>query len=258
MKTTQTLASGTIVRQDFRESVRFVMFETDDKIWKYATHGGTAFIVYFQGKYFGITCRHVLGDFNWRQIALTDEKFGREIAGLSSIYYPSNPTEAAKGSDILDVAVVEFSPDVDASFFKDCAYIVDDGTVGGSTSNDILRVNGALKDQSSIDGDSIAPVYALLEFIDKGPSSADPVLRKAIAQYYNPTFDRLTGLSGSPVFNATKGRLTGMVVRGGLANGKAIIWYIEISDVIEILNAINDGSFCTQYSKTITHPIALS
>jgi hypothetical protein len=122
VKFTQTLASGMTIRQDFRDSARFVMFETGVEEWEYATHGGSAFIVKYQNHILGITCRHVLGDFNWRQIALTDEKFGKNIAGLKSIFYPSKPEEATQGSDLLDVAVVQFSNDVGAESFNDRAY----------------------------------------------------------------------------------------------------------------------------------------
>src|SRR6266852_9221072 len=72
MKITQTLRSGIALQQDFRDSVRFVMFETGLEGWEYATHGGTAFVVNFHGKLFGLTCRHCFGDFDWRQLSLTE------------------------------------------------------------------------------------------------------------------------------------------------------------------------------------------
>ncbi len=254
MKIRQTLKSGISIDQDFRDCVRFVMFETEDKTWRYATHGGTAFVANFQNHFFGLTCKHVLGDFNWRQLALTNTKFGELVAGLSSICYPSNPTEAAKGSDIADIAVLQFSDDVDASFFKDCAYVIDDGTVSSSSPGDNLVVNGALKDNSTIDEDNITPAFCRLELGDVGPSKNDPVLRAASGKFKEPRFNSLAGLSGSPVFNATMHRLCGMVVRGGLDEELATIWYIEIQDIIEILKAILDGSMQTKYAKSMAHP----
>lgn len=258
MKITQTLDSGVVIRQDFRESVRFVMFETGVEGWEYATHGGTAFVICFHGHYFGITCKHVLGDFGWRQIALTDAKFGQEIAGLQSIFYPSDPTGAAEGSDILDIAVVQFAADNDASFFKDCAYIIDGGTVGKSEVDDQLQVSGVLKDQSVIGDNVIAPVFGLLEFTDRGSTLPDPTLREAAAHFEDPDFERLTGLSGSPVFNVTRRRLCGVVARGNLNEGAAVIWYIDFYDVMQILVAILDGSLRTQYNKTVVQAVASS
>ena len=40
MKVEQRLSSGLMVRQDVRQAVRFVMFETGVEGWDYATHGG--------------------------------------------------------------------------------------------------------------------------------------------------------------------------------------------------------------------------
>jgi hypothetical protein len=50
VRVTQTLASGTIIRQQFRTAARFVFFDTGDEQWQYATHGGTMFIVALQGQ----------------------------------------------------------------------------------------------------------------------------------------------------------------------------------------------------------------
>lgn len=255
MQITQQLASGLIIRQDFRDSVRFVMFETGVVGWEYGTHGGTAFIVNYGGRFWGITCRHVLVDFKWKQLALTDSKFGRNIAELRLVYYPSEPIEAAEGSDILDIAVVEFSADADAAFFNDRAYIIDDNTISSANVGDQLQVNGLLKEKTQIGENQIAPVFALLDFADEGPSRFDPALRQASAKFLKPDFQSLTGLSGSPVFNRTARRLCGVVVRGTLNQDHGTIRYIEISDVLEILTAIVNGTMCTRYSKTIKHPV---
>ena len=93
------------------------MFRTGVEGWEYSTHGGTAFIVNFRGKPFGLTCRHVLRDFYWGQLAITAAKFGRkgsQFAALKSLVYPSDPRREAVDTDILDVAVVEFGEKVRA------------------------------------------------------------------------------------------------------------------------------------------------
>jgi hypothetical protein len=81
----QRLASGLRIKQDIRKSVRAVVFETGDEAWPYATHGGTAFIVRLVNLFWGLTCKHVVQDFEWKQPALTDKKFGKMIAGMRSI-----------------------------------------------------------------------------------------------------------------------------------------------------------------------------
>ena len=125
----QRLSSDTLIRQDFRKSVRFVMFETTEPAWVYATHGGTAFIVNYRSKYFGITCGHVRGDFSWNRLVLTSERFGQTVCGISAGFYPSTPIGYAEESDILDVAVASLSDDVDATLLNDTPYIIDPGTI---------------------------------------------------------------------------------------------------------------------------------
>jgi hypothetical protein len=109
MRVTQTVASGVIIRQDFRTSARFVFFDTGDERWQYATHGGTMFVVLYKGEPYGLTCRHVLKDFDWPQLLVTDQRQGKQIAGVRSVAYPSQPKDAAIDTDLLDVAVIQFS-----------------------------------------------------------------------------------------------------------------------------------------------------
>jgi hypothetical protein len=116
MKTSQVLASGITIRQDIRDAVRAVLFETGFEGWEYATHGGTLFVVNYQGKVYGVTCAHVLKDFNWNQLVVTDRKTGTGIAGLKTVCYPSSPRDAAVDADILDVAVIEFADDIGPDF----------------------------------------------------------------------------------------------------------------------------------------------
>src|SRR6266404_1121566 len=75
MKVHQHLASGIIIAQDFRTSVRFPIFETGYAEWPYATNGGTLFLVAFRGRVFGLTCRHVIGDFEPGKLFITQQKY---------------------------------------------------------------------------------------------------------------------------------------------------------------------------------------
>jgi hypothetical protein len=260
-KITQQLSTGITVRQDFRDSVRFAMFRTGVEGWEYSTHGGTAFIVNFRGKPFGLTCRHVLRDFYWGQLAIAAAKFGRkgsQFAVLKSLVYPSDPRGEAVGTDILDVAVVEFADNVRADFFTDPPYIIDTNTWGTSSGGDVLLVNGALKEKSDLSEQPVvAPVFCLLEFRDYDATSPDPLLRDAYAEFHEPHFRSVIGISGSPVYNSTANKLCGMVVRGAL-NGRACrLWYIDISDIMQTLIAIVEGRSETDYTKHLARRVGV-
>jgi hypothetical protein len=251
MQVEQKLASGLTIRQDFRSSVRLVLFETGFDEWRYATQGGTAFIVNVGSKCFGITCRHAIADFEWHQLSLTDEKFGKSIAGVAAVYYPSLPEEAAIGSDILDLVVIEFGDDVSPTFFRDHAYIIDPNTVGTSRTGDVVLTNGILKDATNIDDEVIRPVFASLEFHNVGLKTSDFVLRSAEARFRNPEFETLKGMSGASVFNQTIGRLCGMVVRGNLTDGAAVIHYLDVADILEVVTAVQSGATLARYKKLV-------
>lgn len=254
MKVQHVLQSGLIIRQDYSEAVRFVMFQTEHEDWPYATHGGTAFIASRNGRKIAIVCRHTLGDFNWRQLVITDAKFGTRAAGLASFVRATSPTGGAIDSDILDFGVVTFAPDVDAAFFGDGAYVISPETACTSKAGDQLQINGTLKDASSINDTNIVPVYGRFDFTDTGPSRADPVLREASAKFDIDGLTRLTGLSGAPVFNLTQGRLCGFVVRGGLHSGEAIIRYVDVIDILQLIDGAAGIANEVGYSKTVTYP----
>jgi hypothetical protein len=150
MRVQQRLASGITIRQDFRTSVRFPIFETGYEEWPYATEGGTLFLVTFRGRVFGLTCRHVLGSFDWQQLRVTEAKYGRMFAPIRGLVYPSAPTGAAIDTDILDIAVVEFAPEIGPNFFPDPPYILDSNTCGSAGDGDVLYAHGALKDKSDL------------------------------------------------------------------------------------------------------------
>jgi len=224
--------------------------------WRYATHGGTAFVVDYAGRHYAITCEHVRGDFDWKQLLLTDAKFGKEAARLKSINRPSDPTGGAVGSDILDLVVIEFIDGVGANVFGNTAYILDEGTVGSSRVGDALVVNGALKDPSNIDDTKITPVFARLEFTDCGVTTSDPAIRQGVARYVDAEFARVTGLSGSPVFNTTTGRLCGVVARGDMRGGDATIYYIDIFDVMKVVEGVRVGASQVNYNKVVGRAVS--
>jgi hypothetical protein len=244
----QRLATGITVRQDFRDCARMVFYDTGNPQWQYATHGGTAFVVVFNGRPYAFTCKHVLHDFEWRQLVITNTKVGRKIAGLQSVAYPTQPHGAAEDTDIVDLVIIEFAPDVTATFFKDTAYILDSSTATTSQLGDQLYVAGVLKEKVNM-GKGITPGFCCIEFVDSGEYS-DPTLREAHAKYENPKFSSITGLSGAPVYNARANALCGMVVRGGMNGSECAIKYFDISDMMQLLKGVHEGQAQAFYHKS--------
>jgi hypothetical protein len=254
-RVTQSLGSGLIIRQDYREATRFVMFDTGLPEWQYATHGGTLFVGVFRGMPYGLTCGHVRKDFEWKQLVVTNSRHGRAIAGLSAVFYASSPKGAAVDADILDVVVIQFSGDVTPAYFADTAFLLDDGTVGTSRSGDTLHVCGALKELSKIGETTISPRFCQLEMQDNTGFSHDPTLRSGMGQFTEPGFSSVTGLSGAPVFNVTTSRLVGMVSRATMHSNLCRMRYIDIFDILQLLSAAHEGRAETAYTKTVLRSI---
>lgn len=257
MLQTQTLSSGLIVRQDFTAAVRPVFFQTEFEEFLYATHGGTLFLVVFAGRVYALTCHHVFKDFRHGTLIVTDEKFakkGSKPAHVIGMYSASAFVEAAVDTDVHDICVIEFDADFGPSFFKGSAYILDEGTAVTSLPGHHLLVAGVIKERTFLTPPEFVIGYQRMEFADTGPSLSDPTLRRAAAQYENPGFSSVTGISGAPVFNRTTNKLTGMVVRGGMDGHKCEIHYIDIFDIMRFLEAINAGLGHAYYRKTVLRP----
>jgi hypothetical protein len=80
MRQTQVLSSGLTIRQDFAEAVRPVFFQTEHEEFLYATHGGTLFLVVFNGRVYGVTCAHVFGDFRMGGSSLPERSWQKRAA----------------------------------------------------------------------------------------------------------------------------------------------------------------------------------
>jgi SEC-C motif len=111
------------VPREIADSVRFVCFETHLEDFRYATNGGTAFIVRRKGTPFGITCRHVLRGFSIDDLVITDARTGRKAAGIKGMYHPTNLRGENEGSDLDDICVIAFN-EFEGQFF-DGAYDLD-------------------------------------------------------------------------------------------------------------------------------------
>lgn len=260
MRRPQTLSTGLVVRQDFSDAVRAVFFQTGYDEFLYATHGGTLFVVSFRQRLYGLTCKHVFGDFSPGRLFIPQDKHGTKgsmPAPVKGLCYPSALRDAAVGGDVVDICAIEFADDITPDFFRDSPYIIDDQTVGTSAIGHELHVAGVLKDKTQIIPPDITMGFCSLEFRDVGVSIFDPIMRQAEAQFTNPGFDSVTGISGSPVFDQTANVLCGMVARGAIVgSSKCIIHYIDFFDIFRFLIGIRTGATSTYYTKTLTIPVA--
>ncbi len=242
------------MRQDFSQAVRAVFFQTDCDEFLYATDGGTLFLVSFQAKLYALTCKHAFGTFEPRQLFITQEKNAQKDskpAPIKGRHFPSRPVDGAADTDVVDLCAVSFEDQISAEFFHGTPYVIENGTVGTSRPGHRLLVCGVLKSKSQIIPPDITMGFCQLEFHDTGPCMFDPFLRQAVAQFRQPEFNDVTGISGSPVFDKTAGRLCGMVVRGGMIGDKCRIFYMDISDIVRFLEGIRAGARNTYYTKVI-------
>lgn len=239
-----------------KAATRMPFFETGFEGWDYATPGGAVLLVEFEGKPYAITASHVRRDFAWKQLCLTDEKHGREIAGLKAVQYAADLIGDAEGTDFGDITVIEFSDDVGTDFF-DALYPLNASTTGQAETGDALIAYGSPKQMSEIDDETIKPVFAALGFVDTGPHAHDAFLRTAEAQWADPVLTSLAGMSGGGVFNTTKDVLSGVMIRGGINGQNASAKFIDIEDVMQLVGAIHSGKSGMTYRKTVKHPASI-
>jgi hypothetical protein len=236
-----------------KAATRMPFFETDVEGWDYATHGGTVFLVEVEGKPYAITASHVRRDFAWKKLCLTNEKHGREIAGLKAVNYASDLIGDAEGTDFGDITVIEFSEEVTSDFFAHL-YPLNAATTGKAEAGDALIAYGCPKQLSEIDEGTIKPIFAVLGFEDTGPHAHDAFLRTAESQWAKPILTSLAGMSGGPVFNTTKDVLSGVMIRGGIKGEHASAKFIDVEDVVRLVGAIRSGKTGLTYRKTVKHP----
>ncbi len=227
------------------------MFETGLDDWKYATDGGTAFIVCLNRRLYALTVRHLARTFSWNDLAISSEKFGNTLVGIDSLIYTDTKNDLS--ADTNDMMIIEISDDISFESFGDQPYLIDTGTWCDSETGDQLYVSGAQKSASVIDEErgQIFPGFMTLEFRDAGPTS-DPVVRAAHAIFDDDLNGGLTGLSGAPVFNWSKERLVGVMVRGGESDGHFTMRYIGIGHYIQMLLADQNGSSTCNYRHAVS------
>jgi hypothetical protein len=74
-------------------------------------------------------------------------------------------------------------------------------------------------------------------------------MRRGFAQFLQPEFTEITGVSGSPVFNLTANRLCGMVLRGGMNGNFCNVYFMDAADIMRFLEAVSSKAGSVYYSK---------
>jgi hypothetical protein len=91
--------------------------------------------------------------------------------------------------------------------------------------------------------------------VDKPNIPKSPLLttlRRAIGKFDKPEFTDVLSLSGGPVFNVTQRALCGMVMRGAMNADVCTLWYVDMSDIAQLLAAVHENRAETYYRKQIT------
>jgi hypothetical protein len=255
MMTRQVFSTGDALWQDFSAAVRPVFFDTDIEEWRYASHGGTLFLVEYHERVFGLTCGHVFRGFEDEKLFISRGQFPQKGAPPAPVKGKCLSTASkgeAHGTDVTDLCMIEFAGDMAPNFFHGTAYRIDANTIGTSQHGHHLRIAGVLKDKTTFIPPNIAAGYCSLDVIDNGPATFDPLLRHAIAQFGPIKFDNLVGMSGSPVFDVASNVLCGMVCRAGMSDNRANIYYFDIFDVIRFLEAASNRSSGMHYTKSLS------
>lgn len=211
------------------------------------------FLVSFLGRVYGLTCKHVIGDFEPSSLFVSQEKFptqGSKPAPVAGLALPIASTGEAAGTDVGDICVIQFADDITPDFFKPIPYIIDTTTVCTSNVGHELHIVGFLKDKSQIMPSEITMGLCQLVLRDTGIST-DPLLRQATGLFYRPTFDSIIGISGSPVFDQTTNALCGMVSRGGMTDIRCTIYYIDMFDLMKVLEVVSARAARASYTKMV-------
>jgi hypothetical protein len=233
-----------MMRHPIGQAIRAVFFQTELEEYPHATHGGTLFIVSFFGRPYGVTCRHVFGDFSPDNLHVTPEfelKKGVMSARVQNLAYASKLRGWAIGSDLDDICIIEFADDLAPNFFKGTEYTIAERTVATATAGHDLFAYRLLKEKSRLlpEPDGIfAP--CCLPARDRGGTSNDPLLRRASARFASGGFQSIVGMSGSPVFDITANALCGMVVRGGITANSYEYLYADIRHIVQLLLAVRN------------------
>ena len=97
----------------------------------------------------------------------------------------------------------------------------------------------------------IAIGYCQLNYRDTTSKTHDAVSREAETEFPAPAFSSITGISGSPIYDETVGKLCGMVVLGGMVGKKGSIRFIDMFDIAKFLEGVSSSATDTDYEKIV-------
>lgn len=252
------LSTGIWISQDLYEATRFPVFSTSIADWPVASHGGTLFLIRRNGRLFGISPRHIVGQgkqdqFNFRDILIYQrnrEPRGSQLNYLAASHVAiPNEDEATGPDDAFDLLLWEF---------EDCegdgahAFVWDKNTIDRPAIGSTLWVVGYLKDATEIETWAVntAASYvqpAKIQLRYQAKMSSDECSMVGIS-FGDPNeiwkLHQLTGLSGAPVFSVDQSKYCGMVLRGGvdLSNGMITVRFMAASFIDRMLNHFLSGS----------------
>jgi hypothetical protein len=171
---------------------------------------------------------------------------GEWSAKIQHIGYAGRLGGGAVGTDLGDVCVLEFADDLAPDFFGGEELSVEFESVARTESGHDLIALGFLKEKSWLLPPGGHFDFHGLPLRDRGPSS-DPFLRRASARYEGTDLQTITGMSGGPVFNLTQNALCGMTLRGGLADGRCVVYYLDAYHILRMLEATRDRRRVVMY-----------
>jgi len=235
-----------------RAATRPILFHTDFPETPFATHGGTLVLVLHNQHVFAVTCGHTLGSFSWARLMIPQRRVSGPIAALDSVIKFSSPIDHAIGSDLMDLIAIRVAEH--PNWFEDQPIALDKDSVADCVEGDILTVCGYPADISNWAADT--PLVGTFDFRIRADrrQSNDIVLRSGHGNIAKAQLDlqSLSGLSGSPVLREADGKLCGIVVRGGLdKNGDVQVFFVEASDVLEIIASATGDKGFHRYDKEI-------
>ena len=88
-----------------------------------------------------------------------------------------------------------------------------------------------------------------LDFLDCGIGGSDPTLRIATGVWDPNQIEQLSGISGAPVFNKTANGLSGLVMRGGLNDRRANIYYLDFVNIAYFIQSVANGGGSSVVSR---------
>ncbi len=235
-----------------RSATRVALFETGYEDFPTASNGGTLTLVSMGDSVFALTCRHVCRGFEPLNLLIGQNRTSGFFTKAHSFFAIERTIDHAVGSDLDDLVAFWVPKDLGYKWFKEKPLLLSPRLKVPNDLGDKLYAVGNLKNGSTFDGRGGDVSWAELHLFDIGSSPIDVTLRCAQALSSLSTIGSISGISGGPVYNVTKGRLAGIIVRGGTpSQHEVLIHYIDIFDVLQFLVSTRSPNSLHRYRKDI-------